>query len=404
MVEEQEEGQGVPIASIRPPQKRRLEDMGHESENGVSESEKENEELLEDTMEAEEDAGPVSVLLCVLNQTNRSLRNRKIWRRIAVPSDFNLLELHVALQNAFDWEDQHLHNFQQARSNPFGAIPVYTGFGRTDVNSLPIVDIDSVDPTQVRTFQALVGIDDATGGELLTSAIPGRSTDSIVAVQHSHPHAGVGPLGSEAGEGQNYSFARGPCEVLEERAFRVKDVLTVDNPVLVYEYDFGVSHEVVIFFEGEHAPTQGINYPTCLGGAGASRAEDGNDMDDSGNLLPSYDYDEFAVLEVVRHMEKTYEHSWPAGPGAEDNREVNRCYMCRYNRECRRRQQCTGSCCDYCLKSEVAQAAGPLRISDADKYYDESAAAVVKHRKEWIDTGVCTWQEEGSLPCAVCNQ
>jgi len=35
-----------------------------------------------------------------------------IWRRMAVPSDFTLDQLHAALQFAFGWQDSHLHEFK----------------------------------------------------------------------------------------------------------------------------------------------------------------------------------------------------------------------------------------------------------------------------------------------------
>ena len=37
-----------------------------------------------------------------------------IWRRMTVPSDILLADLHAALQIAFDWDDQHLHFFERA--------------------------------------------------------------------------------------------------------------------------------------------------------------------------------------------------------------------------------------------------------------------------------------------------
>ena len=35
----------------------------------------------------------------------------KIWRRIAVPSNYTFFQLHIAIQNAFGWGDSHLHAF-----------------------------------------------------------------------------------------------------------------------------------------------------------------------------------------------------------------------------------------------------------------------------------------------------
>jgi hypothetical protein len=38
-----------------------------------------------------------------------------IWRRLQVPSDFRLCDLHHVLQLAFDWEEAHLHAFSVGR-------------------------------------------------------------------------------------------------------------------------------------------------------------------------------------------------------------------------------------------------------------------------------------------------
>ena len=34
-----------------------------------------------------------------------------IWRRIQVPENYTFWDLHVAIQNAMDWDDAHLHEF-----------------------------------------------------------------------------------------------------------------------------------------------------------------------------------------------------------------------------------------------------------------------------------------------------
>jgi len=36
----------------------------------------------------------------------------KIWRRIQIPSSYNFLELHAAIQDAMGWYDYHLHEFE----------------------------------------------------------------------------------------------------------------------------------------------------------------------------------------------------------------------------------------------------------------------------------------------------
>lgn len=40
-----------------------------------------------------------------------------IWRRLQIPSDASLWDLHVAIQSAFAWTDTHLHEFRALRHN-----------------------------------------------------------------------------------------------------------------------------------------------------------------------------------------------------------------------------------------------------------------------------------------------
>eukprot|EP00850_Spirogloea_muscicola_P004242 SM000018S03607 [mRNA] locus=s18:232725:235514:- [translate_table: standard] len=367
-----------------------------EPEGAEAEEEEEEEEEGEEAEEqyAVDEPVDVAVLCCVLGQQSSLPGDRRIWRRVALPSDSNLLELHVALQNAFDFEDTHLHEFRQSKKAS-GSVPRYPGFGRTDLSKLPAADTDSANEDEIRTFQLVVGIPDAAGGDYLTPA--SDADEANVFVQHSHPHQEALPIGPDPVD--KLAFASKPKQVLDERAFRVSDVLNSANPVLIYEYDFGVSHEISIFWEGEFSSTEGIDYPTCLAGAGASRAEDGNDTDDTGNLLDSYDYDEFAVIEVLRNFEKTYQGLWPAGPGAVNKTEALRCYMCRYTKECSLRRRCSGDCCTFCLKSMLAVSAGAVALDEADAAFDEAAARVHEARRQWVEEGRCTWVERDGQPC-----
>ena len=40
-----------------------------------------------------------------------------IWREIVVPANYSFFDLHVAIQDAFDWHDCHLH--QYFTENPY---------------------------------------------------------------------------------------------------------------------------------------------------------------------------------------------------------------------------------------------------------------------------------------------
>ncbi|MHA4809561.1 plasmid pRiA4b ORF-3 family protein [Flavitalea flava] len=47
--------------------------------------------------------------------------NPLVWRRIVVPANYNLYQLHMALQGAFGWENSHLFQFcEKDLSDPIG--------------------------------------------------------------------------------------------------------------------------------------------------------------------------------------------------------------------------------------------------------------------------------------------
>ena len=78
-------------------------------------------------------------------------------------------------QNAFGWENSHLHSFQQAVTPtlPPDSIPKFPGFGPTDIASYPLLDLDTLPPGDTRTYQSVIGIHDS-GIDLLTAATGGE--------------------------------------------------------------------------------------------------------------------------------------------------------------------------------------------------------------------------------------
>lgn len=50
-----------------------------------------------------------------------------VWRRIALPNTSTFFELHVAIQDAFEWTDLHLHQFFTA--SPFQRMNLYKRIG-----------------------------------------------------------------------------------------------------------------------------------------------------------------------------------------------------------------------------------------------------------------------------------
>jgi len=61
---------------------------------------------------------PSAVGPATVHQLKVTLRDIRpaIWRRLQVPSDATLLELHLVLQHAFSWDDSHLHEFEGGSS------------------------------------------------------------------------------------------------------------------------------------------------------------------------------------------------------------------------------------------------------------------------------------------------
>jgi Plasmid pRiA4b ORF-3-like protein len=41
-----------------------------------------------------------------------------IWRRLLVPADLTLAQLHNVLQTAMGWDDEHMHEFRAGQNRP----------------------------------------------------------------------------------------------------------------------------------------------------------------------------------------------------------------------------------------------------------------------------------------------
>ena len=54
---------------------------------------------------------PAKKMIYQLKITLKEIRP-SIWRRIQIPSTYTFWDLHVAIQDAMDWQDYHLHEFR----------------------------------------------------------------------------------------------------------------------------------------------------------------------------------------------------------------------------------------------------------------------------------------------------
>ncbi|MFW6146484.1 MAG: plasmid pRiA4b ORF-3 family protein [Planctomycetota bacterium] len=158
-----------------------------------------------------------------------------IWRRVAVPADVTLGDLHAVIQVAMGWEDDHLHEFVLRRIN-----------GGVDVEDL-IARME--DPDSIAELRR--------GGRRMR-----------VNFQSSTSPYGD-PMPIEMGE--------------DEDAFTLQELCPKTRGRLTYVYDFGDSweHRITV----EKAKTPGLteaDAPVCLDGAEACPPED------SGGLFGYY--------------------------------------------------------------------------------------------------------------------
>ena len=156
-----------------------------------------------------------------------TLRGSKppIWRKLAVPSDITLGQLHEVIQIAMGWTDSHLHHF--------------------------ILRDKSLKPTSqeiARRFQR-----DELDEEFL-DRVGGRR----VFVPTTDPFGE--PMEDVNGE--------------DEDGVTLGEVCPKAKSKLIYEYDFGDGWEHTVEVQKIVEPEPGVKYPVCLGGKNACPPED----------------------------------------------------------------------------------------------------------------------------------
>jgi len=144
-----------------------------------------------------------------------------IWRRVAVPSDIALGELHDVIQIAMGWTNSHLHRFCQ---------PVKI----SKDEKLRLWQKDSRTP---REWSRLQG-----GRVFVTKVTPwGEPTEM---------------------EGE------------DEDGVTLGEVCPKAKSKLIYEYDFGDGWEHTVEVQKITEPKEGVDYPVCLAGKKACPPED----------------------------------------------------------------------------------------------------------------------------------
>jgi len=150
-----------------------------------------------------------------------------IWRKVAVPADIALGELHDVIQIAMGWTDSHLHQF--------------------------ILRDKSLKPTKEELTRALQkGFTDPS--------IFSRMHGERVFVPTTDPMGGPIDMGGEGDE--------------DEDDVTLAEVCPKVKSSLLYEYDFGDGWEHTIEVQKITEPAEGAVYPVCLSGKLACPPED----------------------------------------------------------------------------------------------------------------------------------
>jgi len=155
-----------------------------------------------------------------------TLRDSKppIWRRVAVPSDITLAQLHEVIQIAMGWTNSHLHHFM-----------------------LKDKSLINRDPNVIARLSE-----------------EGRYDDIFVATRGIRMFvAKVTPFGDPT-----------EMEGEDEDAVTLAEVCTKVKSKLTYEYDFGDGWEHIIEVQKIEEPKPGVEYPVCLAGKLACPPED----------------------------------------------------------------------------------------------------------------------------------
>ena len=191
-----------------------------------------------------------------------------IWRKLAVPSDITLGELHEVIQIAMGWTDSHLHQF--------------------------VLQDKGLKPSP-QEIARRIRQDDFDGAFM--DRMGGRRVFVTTVTPWGEP---------------------GEMEGEDEDAVTLVEVCPKAKSKLIYEYDFGDGWEHTVEVQKILEPEPGVEYPVCLGGKKACPPED------CGGIWGYYELlDAIADPKHDRHDEL---REWLGGefdPDAFDLEEVN---------------------------------------------------------------------------------
>jgi len=197
-----------------------------------------------------------------------------VWRRVTVPSDITLGQLHEVIQIVMGWTESHLHQF--------------------------VLRDKSLKPTKDEMAKALRSMleGDDDGAEDVFSRMRGE--------RYFVPKRT--PFGDDT-----------EMDGKDEDAITLAEVCPKPKSKLIYEYDFGDGWEHAVEVQKIVEAEKGVECPVCLAGKRACPPEDCGGVWGYGDML-----DALADPKHERHEELLEWLGGPFDPEAFDLDEVNR--------------------------------------------------------------------------------
>eukprot|EP01084_Bolivina_argentea_P040872 75442_1 len=293
-----------------------------------------------------------SIKLIRLNITYKAQNpsdNPKIL--IDVPFDFNLYQIHDIIQCLFQFNNARLHKFAltiNGEELTFMLPDIHNNYNwRTDLHC-----------------------------------------DGYHWAEHSHPHC--------LSEYTYMNQRELTCKwIFDERAISIFDALCCNDEkeckVLEYEYDFGACHEMFIVANEIRTilnPTQ-LQFPLIID------ANNGIYYGENGNTVKR-----FNTSLAEQKLELKFRNKWPLEL-TQQNRVARHCYICISNRMCRNRTQCSGNCCEQCIKRVNVR--NDIDLNALYLQYVQKKQQLEMHHQRKINQQMCNYIEPNGLHCCLCN-
>ncbi len=177
-----------------------------------------------------------------------------IWRRILVPETYTFYDLHVAIQNAMGWNDEHLNHF--IVKNPLNGKKVMIGDYEPDIDLDFEEEIKHKDEKWQRERSELV-----------------KKLNEIETVDREDIDSIKTKISGLDGRIEMMEVSTLSSAMISSLTQKLSNYFTQKNRTAHYEYDMGDSWGHKIFLEDIFPRITDLDYPQCVDGERACPPE-----------------------------------------------------------------------------------------------------------------------------------